>query len=91
MSNGEDITLRIYLKPIPTLSSPLQSVDIISKKKTLAQKERADVCVVPAAGVIAESMLAYVLADAFIEKFGGDCMKDIKSNYDSYIKRIGDA
>jgi chorismate synthase len=88
MSNGEDIVVRIYLKPIPTLSSPLQSVDIKSKKKTLAQKERADVCVVPAAGVIAEGMLAYVLGNAFLSKFGADCMKDIKANYHSYIKRV---
>jgi chorismate synthase len=91
VSNGEDIAVRIYLKPIPTLASPLQSVDIKSKKKTLAQKERADVCVVPAAGVIAESMIAYVLSDAFIRKFGADCLKDIKANYHYYIKRIENA
>ncbi len=91
MSNGENITLRIYLKPIPTLSSPLQSVDIKTKKKTLAQKERADVCVVPAAGVIAESMMAYELSNSYLAKFGGDCMKDIKSNYNSYLERIKNA
>jgi chorismate synthase len=91
MSNGEDIVTRIYLKPIPTLSSPLKSVDIKTKKRTLAQKERADNCVVPAAGVIGESMMAYVLSNAFLDKFGGDCMKDIKANYNSYIKRIKNA
>ena len=91
MSNGEDIVTRIYLKPIPTLSSPLESVDIKTKEKTLAQKERADNCVVPAAGVIAESMIAYVLTNAYLEKFGGDCMKDIKANYNYYIKRIANA
>jgi len=91
MSNGEDIIARIYLKPIPTLSSPLKSVDIISKKKTLAQKERADNCVVPAAGVIGESMMAYVLSNAFLEKFGADAMKDIKANYNSYIERVENA
>jgi len=91
MSNGEDIVTRIYSKPIPTLSSPLKSVDIKTKEKTLAQKERADICVVPAAGVIAESMIAYVLSNAFLEKFGEDCMKDIKASYDSYIKRITNA
>ena len=91
MSNGEDIIVRIYLKPIPTLSSPLKSVDIKTKKETLAQKERADVCVVPAAGVIAESMMAYVLTDAFLDKFGTDAMKDIKINYKSYMERIGNA
>ena len=91
ISNGEDITVRIYLKPIPTLSSPLKSVNIISKKQSLAQKERADVCVVPAAGVIAESMMAYVLTNAFLEKFGIDTMKDIKANYNFYIERIKNA
>ncbi len=91
MSNGEDIVTRIYSKPIPTLSSPLKSVDINTKEKTLAQKERADICVVPAAGVIAESMIAYVLSDALLNKFGGDCIKDIKASYDSYIKRITNA
>jgi chorismate synthase len=91
MSNGEEIVVRIYSKPIPTLSSPLQSVDIKTKKETLAQKERADVCVVPAAGVIAESMLAYILTDAFLDKFGTDAMKDIKKNYKSYMERIGNA
>ncbi len=91
MSNGEDIVTRIYLKPIPTLSSPLKSVDIKTKKQTLAQKERADNCVVPAAGVIGESMMAYVLSNAFLDKFGGDCIKDIKANYNSYIERIKNA
>ena len=89
MSNGEEIVTRIYLKPIPTLSSPLKSVDVKTKEQTLAQKERADVCVVPAAGVIAESMLAYALSDAYLEKFGCDCLGDIKSNYRSYLERIG--
>ncbi|MEO0293267.1 MAG: chorismate synthase [candidate division WOR-3 bacterium] len=88
MSNGEDIIVRIFMKPIPTLSQPLRSVDLITKKQTFAQKERADTCIVPAAGVIGESVLAYILTDAFLEKFGGDCMEDIKANYNFYIKRI---
>ncbi len=88
MSNGEDIRVRIYLKPISTLSKPLKSVDINTKKQTLAQKERSDVCVVPAAGVIGESMLAYVLSNAFLEKFGCDCLEDIELNYRSYLERI---
>lgn len=91
MTNGEDIICKIYLKPISTLSSPLKSVDIETKKQTLAQKERSDICVVPAAGVIAESMMANVLSDAFLEKFGGDCMKDIKNNYNSYLNRTKNA
>jgi len=88
MSNGEDIKIRIHIKPVSTLSSPLKSADLITKKQTPAAKERADICVVPAAGAIAESMLAYVLSNAFLEKFGGDCLKDIKANYSSYIERI---
>jgi len=88
MSNGEEIITRIYLKPIPTLSSPLKSVNIKTKAATPAQKERADVCVVPAAGVIGENMLAYALINVFLEKFGCDCLEDIKSNYRSYIERI---
>jgi chorismate synthase len=91
ISNGEDIVTRIYSKPIPTLSSPLKSVDIKTKEETSAQKERADVCVVPAAGVIAESMLAYAISNTFLEKFGGDCLNDIKANYNSYIDRITNA
>jgi chorismate synthase len=91
ISNGEDIVVRIYLKPIPTLSSPLKSVDIKTKKETLAQKERADVCVVPAAGVIAESMMAYVLTGAFLDKFGADAVTDIKIGFKSYMERIENA
>ncbi len=88
ISNGEDIVIRLAIKPIPTLGKPLHSVDIITKEKRLAQKERADICVVPAVGVIAEAMLAFVIADAFLEKFGTDSMNDIKSNYNLYMKRI---
>lgn len=88
ISNGEDIIVRLVVKPIPTLGKPLHSVDISTKEERLAQKERADVCVLPAVGVIAESMLAFVIANALVEKFGGDCLDDIKSNYESYINRI---
>jgi chorismate synthase len=88
MSNGENITVRLAIKPIPTLGAPLDSVDIITKKKSPASKVRADVCVVPAAGVIAEAMLAVVLAGAYCEKFGSDCMADIVRNYRAYKKRI---
>ena len=88
ISNGEDIVIHLAIKPIPTLGKPLHSVDIVTKEKRLAQKERADICVVPAVGVIAEAMLAFVIADAFLEKFGTDSMNDIKSNYNLYMKRI---
>ncbi len=88
ISNGEDIIINLAIKPIPTLGKPLHSVDILTKEKRLAQKERADICVVPAVGVIAEAMLAYVISCAFLEKFGNDNMDDIKSNYNLYINRI---
>ena len=85
ISNGEEIVCKIYLKPIPTLGKPLQTVDIITKKTTEALVERSDVCVVPRAGVIAESMMAFILAEAFLEKFGGDSMKETKRNYNGYL------
>jgi chorismate synthase len=88
VSNGEVIVLRACMKPISTLMSPLDSVDINTKKPAKAAVERSDVCVVEAAGVIAESVSAYVLTDAFLEKFGTDALKDIKDNYKNYIKRI---
>ena len=88
MSNGEDIVVNIEIKPIPSLRTPLKSVDIRTGKAVDAQKERADVCVVPAAGVVAEAMLALTLANAITEKFGGDTINDIKTNYNQYLKRV---
>lgn len=88
MSNGTDLVARIHVKPLPSLGRPLKSVDIISKKRVCAQKERADVCVVPAAGVVGEAMLAFVLTQALTEKFGGDSIDDIKTNYQQYLKRL---
>jgi chorismate synthase len=88
MSNGERILIRLYIKPIPTLQNPLESVDIKNKKLLPAPVFRADVCAVEAIGVIAESMLAYVLAGAIVEKFGGDSIADMKRNYQAYLKRI---
>ncbi|MCJ7740470.1 chorismate synthase [Candidatus Microgenomates bacterium] len=88
ISNGEEIVCKIYLKPIPTLGKPLDSVDIITKKPVKALTERSDVCVVPRAGVIAESMMAYVLAEVFLEKFGGDSMKETKRNYNGYLRSL---
>lgn len=88
VSNGMPIIVRGYMKPIATLGKPLKSVDIITKKPTQASKERADVCAVPSAGVIAESMLAYIIMDSFLEKFGCDNFEDIKANYKNYLKRI---
>jgi len=88
VTNGEDIVFRIVMKPIPTLRKPLRTVDINTKESTVAQFERSDVCAVPSAGIVAESMLAYVLANEMILKFGGDSLDEIISNYDSYIESI---
>jgi chorismate synthase len=86
MSNGEDIVVRVAMKPIPTLGQPLPSTDLHTKETTPAHIERSDVCIVPAAGVIGEAMLAIVLADAVLEKFGGDSLKETKDNYHRYLK-----
>jgi chorismate synthase len=88
ISNGADIRVRVYLKPIPTLRKPLASVDIHSKEPFEAVVERSDVCVIPAAGVIAEAMLGIVLANAFLEKFGGDSVGEIEANYANYIRLL---
>ena len=81
ISNGSDVRVRIHLKPIPTLRKPLSSVDVRSKQAFEAVVERSDTCVVPAAGVIGEAMLGTVLANSFLEKFGGDSINEIEKNY----------
>lgn len=88
MSNGMPIILRASMKPIPTLRKPLGSIDIITKKKVKAIYERSDICAVPAAGVIGEAMVALTIADAFMEKFGGDSMDEVRRNYVSYMNYI---
>ena len=80
MSNGQDILLSATMKPIPTLIKPLKSVDITSKEKLLAHKERTDSCSVPAASIIAESMVAMVVCDALLEKFGGDSLEQLENH-----------
>ena len=80
ISNGEPIIFQAAMKPIPTLIKPLKSVDIISKEEKLAHKERTDSCAVPAASIIAESMLCIVLTDSLLEKFGGDSMIELKKH-----------
>ena len=77
MSNGQSIILSATMKPIPTLTKPLNSIDIKSKSKVLAHKERTDSCSVPAASIIAESMTSFVICDALLEKFGGDSIEDL--------------
>ena len=91
MTNGEDIVIRAVMKPIPTLMKPLHSVDIEKKAPVLASKERSDVCAVPAASVVGEAMAAFVLAEAFIEKFDSDNMRDMKADVAAYKKRTEEA
>ena len=88
ISNGSSVVLRACMKPISTLLKPLDSVNLINRRASKASIERSDICVVEAAGVVAESAAALVLADAFIEKFGSDSLKDIKESYRRYLKRI---
>jgi chorismate synthase len=88
ISNGEDIVVRGYLKPISTLRRPLESVTYESRELTKAAYERSDVCVVPAAGVAAEAMVAFVIARLALEKFGGDSAVELKRNYQGYIEQI---
>ncbi len=88
VTNGENLVLRAATKPYATLMSPLQSVNIESKKKEAATVERSDVTAVPACGVVGEAMVAFELASAMLEKFGGDSLKETKRNYDGYLKQI---
>ena len=85
MTDGMPIILRAAMKPIPTLRRALRSIDITTKKPVEAAYERSDICAVPAAGVIGEAMVALTITDAFLEKFGGDSMKEIQQHYDSYV------
>ncbi len=88
ITNGEELRVRGYLKPISTLKKPLRSVDIDTKKEDLAAFERSDVTAVPAAGVIGEAMLAIILANAMREKFGGDHIDEMRANFESYSKTL---
>lgn len=89
ITNGEDVVVRGYLKPISTLRRPLGTVDLVTKKEIRAAYERSDVCVVPAAGVAGEAMVALVLAEAFLDKFGGDSLGETQRNYEGYQKQLG--
>ena len=88
MTNGEPLDLRAALKPISTMKKPMQSVDLASKARVEAHYERSDVCVVPAAGVIGEAMVALTLAEDFLEKFGGDSIGEIDRNLRGYLESI---
>jgi chorismate synthase len=89
MSNGEPVIVRAAMKPIPTQSRPLRTVTIGNWKPAEAHRERSDVCAVPACSVVLEAMVGIVLADAFLEKFGGDSMREIQYNYGRYLRDIG--
>jgi chorismate synthase len=88
MTNGEPVVVRIVMKPIPTLTTALASVDLATGEATPAHAERSDVCAVPAAGVVGEAMLALVLASAAVEMFGGACMDDLLAAHARYVERI---
>ncbi len=88
ITNGEELRVRGYLKPIATLKKMLRSVDIDSKQEELATFERSDVTAVPAAGVIGEAMVAITMANSMREKFGGDSLEEMKRNFDSYLAQI---
>ena len=89
MTTGQTVVVRGWMKPLPTLTKPLRSVDIETHEPAEALRERTDSCTVPAAGVVAEAMVAFVLADAYREKFGGDHIDDARAALDAYERRIG--
>ena len=88
ITNGQEILIRGLLKPISTLRKPLESVDLETREPALAAYERSDVSVVPAAGVIGESMVALVLAQSILEKFGGDSLRETRRNFSGYIQQV---
>jgi len=88
ISNGEDVIVRGYVKPISTLRRPLESVDLTTKETATAAYERSDVCVVPAAGVVGEAMVALTVGRSFLEKFGGDSIVETKRNYSAYLEQV---
>ena len=87
VTNGEDVRMTAYMKPISTLMKPLRSVDLATMAESPATVERSDVCAVPAAAVVGEAMVALVLADAVIEKFGGDSMEELVANWEAFRSR----
>ena len=89
MTTGEPLVVRVAMKPISTLMSPLKTVDLATGGAANAQSERSDVTAVPAMGVIAEALVALVLADAMLEKFGGDSLAECRRNYEGYTAGLG--
>jgi len=88
VTNGQPVVVRAAMKPLSTLRTPLKSVDLATKEAVEAVVERSDVCAVPAAGIVGEAMMAIVLAEALLEKFGGDSLQEIRRNYDAYLDSL---
>ena len=88
VTNGQPVVVRAAMKPLSTLRTPLKSVDLATREPVEAVVERSDVCAVPAAGIVGEAMMAIVLADAFLEKFGGDGLDEIRQNYHAYLDSL---
>jgi chorismate synthase len=90
ISTGEQLVLRVAMKPISTLMRPLATIEMKTREAAQAVAERSDVTAVPAMGVIAEAMTAFVVAQAFLEKFGGDSLGETRRNYDGYIASLSE-
>jgi chorismate synthase len=88
VTNGEEVVIRAYLKPIPTLINPLRSIDFTTKKETKAIYQRSDICVVPAASVVGEAVASWEIAVAFLDKFSGDSLLEIKENFKKYGEKL---
>jgi chorismate synthase len=88
VTNGQPVVVRAAMKPLSTLRAPLKSVDLATREAVEAVVERSDVCAVPAAGIVGEAMMAIVLAGAFLEKFGGDSLDEIRRNHDAYLDSL---
>ena len=88
MTTGQPLIIRGFLKPLSTLRKPRRSVEIRTKRPVVATVERSDVTTVPAAGVVGEAMVAFELAKALLEKFGGDSLKEVKRNRDGYLRQV---
>jgi chorismate synthase len=88
MTNGEPVRLRVYLKPLATVPDALPSVDLVTKERSMADVERTDTVPIVAAGVVGEGMAAFILADAMLEKFGGDSLRETRANLDAYRRRL---
>lgn len=88
MSNGEPLRVRAAMKPIATVPNALRTIDVTTGEAAAAHHQRSDVCAVPAAGVVAEAMVALVLAEVALEKFGGDSVAETRRNYQSYLAEL---